>query len=1345
MTWDSDFVNEVTHGMKRHYQKLIKDNAWHKCEQCEFAVGKYPGRYPKTCPNCNCNLTLQANYPRKGSPELTTGDKKAEFLTSSVKSIVKEVDAICESLNCGVKLESITEDKCLFSVTEGRRILGTFKLNVRDLSRFSIREKTESLIDDRDMKRKRLCEGRPMKLSGHTMKGKITPESGAMKQWKSSPNDLTSATYAAAWIARRDNKDCVVVPWMSYMTKTFAIGYASDDLQTWGYLTGKGTHVMLVKPDGTVYQCDALAESFTSGGGMSPMAPGMQTHLPSMSGGGVDVSETDLDEEEADEGVATTMALNKDNDVGQIDQKWQDDEYLAQPEEPDEKDGDDDETVEEASTPPCRLFLQETEHGRKLWVTLPEGTRISAGDPFFPGGIPSDRDHQMESIRRRAAEAVNDYRLGAIYSKPLNTSLLEGRWADDLRYGDVVYYQGKQFQVERTCYNSRKNISVIDTTGARHAFSPREYLSSVARTTMSLPKAVTFLHEGAEPPVEEKTFKVFAYGELADAELRGELFGKDVPFEIAQLDDFVLVNIPQETGDIYPNIHMEKGQKVVGLVLTLNQDELNKADHYEGEHYTRMVYPVQGEQVFLYVLRQPTQESVLVYGEHDVILEKHTPAKEEDVNPTELKWGIKVEMEHTDDPKRAKQIALDHLSEDPKYYHKLKAAGLAPELDERGMVECTFKPRNLVNFVPRSDMLYEAGQPFPDDTYETLGSADGPADAGTDTMPAGFQHPTYNTPPKDDGVREQMGSVDSPAVTPPHTPPTGNFQGSGGLGEREAEVKVGRCVTFTRDGKTYLGQVKQIKGSHALIVGACDPSNNFGWVRLSDVSCSYRYDESWGPKKKDCPNCGTKVDASDMRGDVCRKCANEIDRPSSVPASSKDAARGAKSESSLNEFIIKFPSDADWYSPDGGFSKIWLKSASGVVFFWLRNGKWSRSDFPASETVPGQQISASHPKVREVMRKFFALDEDGKAICAWCGKDLGNREWLKDGDITHGMCKDCHVKVRNDILKSKSKTEAWESSLKEEVLGEGVNDRYILKAVFMLGGGGSGKSAVVGQMIRQADAEDQKTLSGMKFDASMPPPNAMGVKVVNSDDMFEMLSWVPDIRQMLPKLRELPQKIYNLKPASMGGEMGSKDIQNVIRPYARELTALRAKGYIAGRLPLLIDGTGANFSKVQTQVRDLQNLGYDCYCVYVQVDVETAVRRNLKRKRTVEEPTLRQAHSEINANMSGYKSLFGSRFHLVVNNDLDAQSWQKAGTERNSMAQRLFNEPVTNPVGKLWIEVQKELRGISKYVGESLGSDLDECAGKCLDEEMADVVKVDNPAYQGEPTVAKDKGTDEED
>lgn len=51
---------------------------------------------------------------------------------------------------------------------------------------------------------------------------------------------------------------------------------------------------------------------------------------------------------------------------------------------------------------------------------------------------------------------------------------------------------------------------------------------------------------------------------------------------------------------------------------------------------------------------------------------------------SQIKKGIEVEMEHTDDPKMALKIAMDHIKEDPKYYDKLAKAGL----EEEEMIHC---------------------------------------------------------------------------------------------------------------------------------------------------------------------------------------------------------------------------------------------------------------------------------------------------------------------------------------------------------------------------------------------------------------------------------------------------------------------------------------------------------------------------------------------------------------------------------------------------------------------------------------------------------------------------------
>jgi hypothetical protein len=69
-------------------------------------------------------------------------------------------------------------------------------------------------------------------------------------------------------------------------------------------------------------------------------------------------------------------------------------------------------------------------------------------------------------------------------------------------------------------------------------------------------------------------------------------------------------------------------------------------------------------------------------------------------DPKELALGTKIEHEHTQDDALARKIATDHLKEDPRYYTKLKAAGLEEETSEgaltpleAGMAECGETPQ----------------------------------------------------------------------------------------------------------------------------------------------------------------------------------------------------------------------------------------------------------------------------------------------------------------------------------------------------------------------------------------------------------------------------------------------------------------------------------------------------------------------------------------------------------------------------------------------------------------------------------------------------------------------------
>jgi hypothetical protein len=70
------------------------------------------------------------------------------------------------------------------------------------------------------------------------------------------------------------------------------------------------------------------------------------------------------------------------------------------------------------------------------------------------------------------------------------------------------------------------------------------------------------------------------------------------------------------------------------------------------------------------------------------------PTKEEFFNyiKNQLAKGIKVEMEHTTDKEVAKEIAMDHIYEDPKYYDKLSKIEEA-ELEEEKKQPALGKPK----------------------------------------------------------------------------------------------------------------------------------------------------------------------------------------------------------------------------------------------------------------------------------------------------------------------------------------------------------------------------------------------------------------------------------------------------------------------------------------------------------------------------------------------------------------------------------------------------------------------------------------------------------------------------
>ena len=226
-----------------------------------------------------------------------------------------------------------------------------------------------------------------------------------------------------------------------------------------------------------------------------------------------------------------------------------------------------------------------------------------------------------------------------------------------------------------------------------------------------------------------------------------------------------------------------------------------------------------------------------------------------------------------------------------------------------------------------------------------------------------------------------------------------------------------------------------------------------------------------------------------------------------------------------------------------------------------------------------------------------------------------------------------------------------------DILNEGVYDPGIFKAIFTAGGPGSGKSFAAA------------TLFGMP--EKMPFVSAKGLKSVNSDKYFETYL----------KMSGLSQDISNMTPGEFERAMHLRKKSKTVRDAA-------LKNYINGRLGLLIDGTGKDYAKIASQKKKLQSVGYDCFMIFVNTDLEVALERNRKRDRTLPEKLVNDSWKSVQNNLGKFQALFGSGNMLIVDNSefKEFPSIVKKG------ANEFMSRKIQNPIAKAWIKTEIELR-----------------------------------------------------
>ncbi len=211
---------------------------------------------------------------------------------------------------------------------------------------------------------------------------------------------------------------------------------------------------------------------------------------------------------------------------------------------------------------------------------------------------------------------------------------------------------------------------------------------------------------------------------------------------------------------------------------------------------------------------------------------------------------------------------------------------------------------------------------------------------------------------------------------------------------------------------------------------------------------------------------------------------------------------------------------------------------------------------------------------------------------------------------------------------------------------EGVNDPAIFKAVFLAGGPGSGKSFIVGKTSLKA----------------------LGFRLINSDDAFEK----------------------GLKKAGLTTD--ADDIASAqgqaVRATAKSLTGKMLARSLEGRMGIVVDGTGKDYKKIKRQVDMVRKLGYGVHMIFVNTDLDTALKRNQMRPRSLPDDMVEKMWKDVQKNIGKFQALFRQRITIVDNSE--GSDIDKATMNAYKMIQAWAKKPPENSIAIKWIKGQRK-------------------------------------------------------
>lgn len=233
----------------------------------------------------------------------------------------------------------------------------------------------------------------------------------------------------------------------------------------------------------------------------------------------------------------------------------------------------------------------------------------------------------------------------------------------------------------------------------------------------------------------------------------------------------------------------------------------------------------------------------------------------------------------------------------------------------------------------------------------------------------------------------------------------------------------------------------------------------------------------------------------------------------------------------------------------------------------------------------------------------------------------------------------------------------------EDFVSEGIYDPGILKAFFMAGGPGSGKSYVATEIFDFPKG----AVSSVSY--------ATGLKLVNNDNAFEK------------GLRDAGYSPSDLAKLAQDPEEWAKVM--VIRDKAKRITRKFQDNYLANKLGQVIDGTGKDYDKIRGHRELYKDMGYDTYMVFVNTSLEVALERNQMRERKLDDSMVTKMWKEVQDNLGKFQKLFGANRMLIVDN---SEYGGDVLSQIEKQISKHISAPIENPLGKLWMKEQLRLK-----------------------------------------------------